>query len=770
MQPLAPQASFAAGQGPALTFAGNGLDGSSSPWRKEAGGATATGPVGQAAMPAAKPQAQFTTLLESLVSACEAGSAPVIKKDAPAVDKEDAPRVAFWMAAPAAAPQVSHPAKPADAGAETGDGALGDLSLTAERAATPDPSGDAAAALVKVTPQSGAPLPVAIATPMSDGPDAPEDRASRDRKGAEFRTTPLNFAQAAAPVTKNGAPVSKLAAAEAAAEQVTAGGTAADADATFRQTAGDRQDRNEAAAEQETAGSPAPGESAPDDPLRTKVGQMLSSVNPAISAVSSQLPTLGAPIGAGPSGRPVTEGLREGTIRRAQGPSGVAAKSQRVRDVMQAGTEVKLPRTAGARSVAKASPSAPQARSGGTKDRPGAAPEQEAVRGRSDGLRVSSTARMVPAQTQLPAAGLPAAERPAASPVLEEDRPPRPWREGRSPFPGATAKNRAPNAGTVGGRPLAAPAATGQTAAQSQPDANTEESGEEAAPAAAQPAANSVPAALEPPDDATKSSAARPMVVAFTARLSPVEAAPGVELPNRVAEPIEAGPVGDTAAATGATRRGEREDLHDIQAASNRQPDVSREPVRKPEVSAAGAPEPAVTARPATTPQPLAANDAQPRESAPDSPPPAAATEPAAAPVAPKPEAAHDIKLELAGQGDRRVEVRVSERAGDMHVEVRTPNTGLAGELREDLPALSTKLEQTGFRAETWHPAGTAERQRAAEAAPAAAAQNSERQPGQNGGQRQRDPQQQPKPKAQENETPSQNAGKDFAWLFSSIP
>jgi hypothetical protein len=116
------------------------------------------------------------------------------------------------------------------------------------------------------------------------------------------------------------------------------------------------------------------------------------------------------------------------------------------------------------------------------------------------------------------------------------------------------------------------------------------------------------------------------------------------------------------------------------------------------------------------------------------------------------------------------VEVRVSERAGDMHVEVRTPNTGLAGELREDLPALSTKLEQTGFRAETWHPAGTAERQRAAEAAPAAAAQNSERQPGQNGGQRQRDPQQQPKPKAQENETPSQNAGKDFAWLFSSIP
>jgi hypothetical protein len=126
--------------------------------------------------------------------------------------------------------------------------------------------------------------------------------------------------------------------------------------------------------------------------------------------------------------------------------------------------------------------------------------------------------------------------------------------------------------------------------------------------------------------------------------------------------------------------------------------------------------------------------------------------------------------LELAGQGDRRVEVRVSERAGDMHVEVRTPDTGLAGDLREELPALATKLEQAGFRAETWHPAGTAERQRSAEAALGAASQNSERQPGERGGQRQqRDPQQQPKPNAQENQPPSRNPGKDFAWLFSSI-
>jgi hypothetical protein len=128
-----------------------------------------------------------------------------------------------------------------------------------------------------------------------------------------------------------------------------------------------------------------------------------------------------------------------------------------------------------------------------------------------------------------------------------------------------------------------------------------------------------------------------------------------------------------------------------------------------------------------------------------------------------------DIKLEVAGQGDQRVEVRISERAGDMHVAVRTPDSGLAGDLRNDLPSLASKLEQSGFRAETWHPSGTAERQRAAEVPASADSQNSQRQPGQGGGQRQRDQQQQPKPKAPEDGGTSQKQGTDFAWLFSSI-
>lgn len=74
-----------------------------------------------------------------------------------------------------------------------------------------------------------------------------------------------------------------------------------------------------------------------------------------------------------------------------------------------------------------------------------------------------------------------------------------------------------------------------------------------------------------------------------------------------------------------------------------------------------------------------------------------------AVPAQARPAAARDIRLEVTG-GDSRVEVRVVERSGDLRVDVRTPDARLAGELREGLPALTARLEQTGFRAEAWHP------------------------------------------------------------------
>jgi hypothetical protein len=77
-----------------------------------------------------------------------------------------------------------------------------------------------------------------------------------------------------------------------------------------------------------------------------------------------------------------------------------------------------------------------------------------------------------------------------------------------------------------------------------------------------------------------------------------------------------------------------------------------------------------------------------------------------------KPEAAqaasvHDMKFEVTG-GERRVEVRLSERGGEVKMTVRTPDTHLADNLRENLPALSNRLAESGFKSEVWRPAASA--------------------------------------------------------------
>jgi hypothetical protein len=116
------------------------------------------------------------------------------------------------------------------------------------------------------------------------------------------------------------------------------------------------------------------------------------------------------------------------------------------------------------------------------------------------------------------------------------------------------------------------------------------------------------------------------------------------------------------------------------------------------------------------------------------------------------------------------VEVRVTERGGELFVAVRTPDTRLAGDLRQDLPALANRLEQSGFHATTWQPA-SGERERLADPQAGASGQDAQSQPQQNGRQQQRDSQQ---PKQEEPETPADPSqpneqGKDFAWLMSSI-
>jgi Flagellar hook-length control protein FliK len=63
-----------------------------------------------------------------------------------------------------------------------------------------------------------------------------------------------------------------------------------------------------------------------------------------------------------------------------------------------------------------------------------------------------------------------------------------------------------------------------------------------------------------------------------------------------------------------------------------------------------------------------------------------------------------NIDLKIAGADNREVDVRVSQRAGDVQVTVRTPDGELAQSLRQHLPELSDRLSQAGASGELWQP------------------------------------------------------------------
>jgi hypothetical protein len=65
-----------------------------------------------------------------------------------------------------------------------------------------------------------------------------------------------------------------------------------------------------------------------------------------------------------------------------------------------------------------------------------------------------------------------------------------------------------------------------------------------------------------------------------------------------------------------------------------------------------------------------------------------------------------DIALKLTSKDQAPVQVRLSERAGELHVSVRTPDAGLTRGLRDGLSDLVGHLEHNGYRAESWQPTG----------------------------------------------------------------
>src|SRR5207249_4483594 len=64
-------------------------------------------------------------------------------------------------------------------------------------------------------------------------------------------------------------------------------------------------------------------------------------------------------------------------------------------------------------------------------------------------------------------------------------------------------------------------------------------------------------------------------------------------------------------------------------------------------------------------------------------------------------ESVKDISLRLTDKDQGSVQVRLSERAGELRVSVRTPDAGLTRGLRDGLSDLVGRLEHSGYKAET---------------------------------------------------------------------
>jgi len=65
-----------------------------------------------------------------------------------------------------------------------------------------------------------------------------------------------------------------------------------------------------------------------------------------------------------------------------------------------------------------------------------------------------------------------------------------------------------------------------------------------------------------------------------------------------------------------------------------------------------------------------------------------------------------DISVQVSQPGDQKVEVRLVQQSGELHVAVRTGDSDLAHGLQQGLPELVGRLQENGFRAEAWRPGG----------------------------------------------------------------
>ena len=81
-----------------------------------------------------------------------------------------------------------------------------------------------------------------------------------------------------------------------------------------------------------------------------------------------------------------------------------------------------------------------------------------------------------------------------------------------------------------------------------------------------------------------------------------------------------------------------------------------------------------------------------------------------AAATTPRSSVAQEISIRIAPADSPAVDLRVVERAGQIHVDVRTPDAAMQTSLRQDLGTLTSSLERAGYHAETFTPSSTLSR------------------------------------------------------------
>jgi hypothetical protein len=188
--------------------------------------------------------------------------------------------------------------------------------------------------------------------------------------------------------------------------------------------------------------------------------------------------------------------------------------------------------------------------------------------------------------------------------------------------------------------------------------------------------------------------------IAFAVRLTERAAAPESEPAPAPERPVASEPVNPMPA-----KAPQQAEAKKIVSES-----IPRERPAEPEKPVA-APKPAVsTPAPAQPARPTA--PAAPPER-PTAPAPAARAdfEPARVEAAPQPVRELSMVVPGQGSGERKpepVEVKVVERAGQVHVAVRSSDPQLSRSLGENLGELVTKLESRGYATETWRPTAAA--------------------------------------------------------------